>query len=68
MAINETTAKALLNRLDELQKEINAIHQQLLIEIGSDELTAAEKAEIEAIRKENNFRTFDEWEREKPLD
>ena len=68
MAINETTAKALLNRLDELQKEINAIHQQLLIEIGSDELTAAEKAEIEAIRKENDFRTFEEWEKEKPLD
>lgn len=68
MAINETTAKALLTRLDELQKEINAIHQQLLIEIGSDELTAAEKAEIEAIRKENDFRTFEEWEKEKPLD
>lgn len=68
MAINESTAKALLNRLDEIQKEINAIHQQLLIEIGGDELTAAEKAEIEAIRKENDFRTFDEWEKEKPLD
>lgn len=68
MAINETTAKALLNRLDELQKEINAIHQQLLIEIGDDELTAAEKSEIEAIRKENDFRTFAEWDKEKPLD
>lgn len=68
MAINDTAVKALLNRLDAIQKEINAIHQQLLFELDSDELSAAEKAEIENIRRENNFKTFDEWEKEKPLD
>lgn len=69
MAINETTVKALLNRLDAIQKEINEIHQQLLLELDNDnELTAAETAEIKDIIKQNDFRTFDEWEKEKPLD
>lgn len=69
MALNETAVKALLNRLDAIQKEINEIHQQLLFELDNDnELTAAETAEIKDIIKQNDFRTFDEWEKEKPLD
>lgn len=68
MALNETAVKALLNRLDAIQKEINEIHQQLLFELDSDEISAAERAEIETIRKQNDFRTFEEWEKTKPLD
>lgn len=66
--IDKKRIESLLNQLDAVQQQINAIHNELLIELGSDELTAAERAEIEAIRKENDFRTFEEWEKEKPLD
>ena len=68
MALNKSTVERLLNRLDDLQKQIEAIHNELLIELNDDELSAVERAEIEAIRKENDYRTFDEWEKEKPLD
>lgn len=68
MALNKDVAKRLLNKLDNLQKQIEAIHNELLIELDKDgddlELTDAERAEIEAIRKENDYRTFDEWEKE----
>lgn len=60
--------ESLLNQLDAVQQQINAIHNELLTELGSDELTAAERAEIDVIRKNNDFRTFEEWEKEKPLD
>lgn len=66
--IDKKRIESLLNQLDAVQQQINAIHNELLTELGSDELTAAERAEIEAIRKENDFRTFEEWEKEKPLD
>lgn len=60
--LNQNAVKTLLNRLDSIQKEIEAIHQQLLLELDSDELTAAERAEIEAIRNQNEYKTFNEWE------
>jgi len=60
--LNKKAVETLLNRLDSIQKEIEAIHQQLLLELDSDELTAAERAEIEAIRNQNEYKTFNEWE------
>lgn len=68
MSLNENTVKTLLNRLETIQKEINEIHQQLLIELNSDELTATETVEIKEIIKQNDFRTFQEWEKENPFD
>lgn len=53
--------KRLLERLDNIQKEIEEIHQQLLI--GLDE-----EAEVKAIKKEDDFRTLEEWQKEEPLD
>lgn len=53
--------KRLLERLDSIQKEIEEIHQALLI--GLDEET-----EVKAIKEENDFRTLEEWEKEEPLD
>ncbi len=66
--IDKKRIESLLNQLDAVQQQINAIHNELLTELGSDEITAAERAEIEAIRKENDYRTFDDWQKEKPLD
>lgn len=66
--IDKKRIESLLNQLDAVQQQINAIHNELLTELGSDELTAAERAEIDVIRKNNDFRTFEEWEKEKPLD
>lgn len=66
--IDKKRIESLLNQLDAVQKQIDAIHAELLTELTDDELTAAERQEIENIRKENDFRTFDEWEKEKPLD
>lgn len=53
--------KRLLERLDNIQKEIEEIHQQLLIELD-------EETEVKAIKEENDFRTLEEWEKEEPLD
>lgn len=53
--------KRLLERLDNIQKEIEEIHQQLLI--GLDEET-----EVKAIKEEDDFRTLEEWQKEEPLD
>lgn len=53
--------KRLLERLDNIQKEIEEIHQQLLI--GLDEET-----EVKAIKEEDDFRTLEEWQQEEPLD
>lgn len=53
--------KRLLERLDNIQKEIEEIHQQLLI--GLDE-----EAEVKAIKEEDDFRTLEEWQQEEPLD
>lgn len=53
--------KRLLERLDNIQKEIEEIHQQLLI--GLDE-----EAEAKAIKEEDDFRTLEEWQKEEPLD
>lgn len=67
MALNREVAKKLLNRLDDLQKQIEEIHNELLIELDKDEddleMTEAERTEIEAIRKENDYRTLDEWDK-----
>lgn len=51
----------LLKRLNNIQKEIEEIHQELLI--GLDE-----EAEVKAIKEEDDFRTLEEWEKEEPLD
>lgn len=51
----------LLKRLNTIQKEIEEIHQELLI--GLDE-----EAEAKAIKEEDDFRTLEEWEKEEPLD
>lgn len=51
----------LLKRLNTIQKEIEEIHQELLI--GLDE-----EAEVKAIKEEDDFRTLEEWEKEEPLD
>lgn len=64
--INKQKYERLLQQLDSIQKQIDEIHQELLIE--SDALSEKEKTEIEKIRKENDYRTFDEWEKENPLD
>lgn len=53
--------KRLLERLDNIQKEIEETHQQLLI--GLDE-----EAEVKAIKEEDDFRTLEEWQKEEPLD
>lgn len=53
--------KRLLERLDNIQKEIEEIHQQLLIGLG-------EEAEVKAIKEEDDFRTLEEWQKEEPLD
>lgn len=63
--LNKKAVETLLNRLDSIQKEIEQIHQQLLLELDSDELTAAERAEIELIRNQGEYKTFNEWENTK---
>lgn len=68
MALNESTIHKLLNKLNDLQKQIEAIHNELLMELDSDELSAAEHSEVEAIRKENDYRTLYEWDQEESLD
>lgn len=59
--IDKQQYERLLKRLDNIQKEIEEIHQQLLI--GLDE-----EAEVQAIKDEDDFRTLEEWEKEEPLD
>lgn len=54
--IDKQQYERLLKRLDNIQKEIEEIHQQLLI--GFDE-----EAEVKAIKEENDFRTLEEWEK-----
>lgn len=65
MALNKKTVERLLNKLDDLQKQIESIHNELLIELDGDEddfeLTEEEIAEIKAIRKENDYRTLEDW-------
>ena len=63
--INKQRYESLLRRLDAIQKEINDIHNELLVEF---EMSDSERSEIEAIQKENDYRTFEEWEKEEPLD
>jgi hypothetical protein len=66
--IDKNRLNRILKRLDDVQKEIDNIHAELLTELNTDELTAAERAEVENIRSENEYKTFDDWEKEKPLD
>lgn len=66
--IDKKKYEKLLRRLDNIQKEINEIHQELLIEYEAEELSPAEQAEIEAIQKENEYKTLEEWQKKKPLD
>lgn len=66
MALNRDIAQRLLNKLDDLQKQIEAIHNELLVELDKDEddleLSPEEIKEIEQIKEENVYRTLDEWE------
>jgi hypothetical protein len=69
MALNKETVERLLNKLDDLQKQIESIHNELLIELDRDEdddleMTEEEIAEIKAIREENDYRTLEEWRKE----
>lgn len=59
--IDKKQYEKLLKRLDSIQKEIEEIHQQLLI--GYDE-----ESEVQTIKEENDFRTLEEWQKEEPLD
>lgn len=59
--IDKQQYERLLKRLDNIQKEIEEIHQQLII--GYDE-----EAEVQAIKEEDDFRTLEEWKKEEPLD
>lgn len=62
MALNKETIERLINKLGDLQKQIEAIHNELLIELDKEEkLSADEIAEIKAIREENDYRTLEEW-------
>ena len=61
--IDKQKYERLLQQLDSIQKQIDEIHQELLLE-----LSEKEKSEIDEIRKENDYRTFSEWEKENPLD
>lgn len=62
MALNREVAERLLNKIDNLQKQIEEIHNELLVELDSDEISVAERKEIEAIKKENDYRTLEEWD------
>ena len=62
MALSKETVERLLNRLGDLQKEIEAIHTELLAGLDDDVLSENEIAEVKAIREEDDYRTLDEWE------
>lgn len=70
MALNKEIVERLLNKLDDLQKQIESIHNELLIELDRDEdeddieMTDEEIAEIKAIREKNDYRTLEEWRKE----
>lgn len=68
MAIDKERYERLMKRLDAIQTEIEEIHQELLIQLNDDELSESERSEIEAIQKEDDFRTLKEWQKEEPLD
>ncbi len=62
MALNKETIERLINKLGDLQRQIDAIHNELLVELDKEEeLSADEIAEIKAIREENDYRTLEEW-------
>lgn len=64
VALNEDTAKRLFKKLNDLQKQIEEIQNELLVEMDSEELTPEEMAEIKAIKEENDYRTLTEWARD----
>lgn len=61
MALNEDTAKRLFKKLNDLQRQIEEIQNELLVEMDSEELTPEEIAEIKAIKEENDYHTLSEW-------
>lgn len=61
MALNEEVVHKLFNKLQGLQKQIEDIQNELMWEINNDRLSMAEIAEVEAIRKEGDYRSLDEW-------
>lgn len=61
MALNREVAEKLLTKLEDLQKQIDVIHCELVDSMDNDELSQEELHEVKAIRKENNYRTLEEW-------
>lgn len=62
MALNKEIIERLIGKLGDLQKQIESIHQELLVELDrEEELSKEEIAEIKAIREKNDYRTLDEW-------
>ena len=66
--MNEKEVKNLLNRLDDMQKQIDKINHELLIESNSKYLTADEEREIKKIRAEGDYRTLYDWDKEEDID
>ena len=61
MALNREVAERLLTKLEDLQKQIDVIHCELVDSMDNDELSQEELHEVKAIRKENDYRTLEEW-------
>lgn len=64
MALSENAAKRLFDKLKDLQRQMEEIQNELLIEIYNDELSPEEITEIKAIREEDDYRTLKEWGKE----
>ena len=64
MALSESAAKRLFDKLKDLQRQMEEIQNELLIEMYNDELSPEEIIEIKAIREEDDYRTLKEWGKE----
>lgn len=62
MALNKDTIERLIGKLGDLQKQIESIHQELLVELDKEEeLSEEEIVKIKTIREENKYHTLEEW-------
>lgn len=62
MALDKKTIERLIDKLGDLQRQIESIHHELLTELDrEEELSEEEVAEIKAIREEDDYRTLEEW-------
>lgn len=64
MSADRKIIERLLDKITDLQRQIDEIHNELLLELDGDMLSAKEIEEVNAIRKNNDYRTFDEWDKE----